>query len=93
MTIAMNDGEKDVGVPNQLENPDWAQVQDLAFQAAAFTMQGDMTKANDVYQSLAIEVMHTLYGPNAVLNFIKFAMDQEARKAGIIELDPYRFRV
>lgn len=75
---------EELGIPEQVAEPVWDTVKDLAFQAAAFTMQGDMAKANDVYQSLAIEVMHTLYGPNAVLNFIKFAMDQEARKSGII---------
>lgn len=93
MTISKNNEEKDVGIPDQEANPDWTQVQDLAFQAAAFTMQGDMAKANDVYQNIAIEVMHTLYGPNAVLNFIKFAMDKEAENRIVLDQNPYRFKV
>jgi hypothetical protein len=63
-------------LPEQKEDPDWTKVSDYALQAAAFTLNGDMAKANDVYQHMAIEVMNTLYGPNAVATFIKLAMLQ-----------------
>lgn len=64
-------------LPEQIFNPDWAEVKDYAMQAAAFTMAGDLEKANDLYQHMAVEVMDTLYGPNAVATFIKYAMLHE----------------
>lgn len=69
---------KDVPLPDQITDPDWGEVKDYAMQAAAFTLAGDIAKANDCYQYLAIEVMSTLYGPNAVVNFIEYAMANEA---------------
>jgi hypothetical protein len=73
--------DTEISVPDQISEPDWGEVKDLAMQAAAFTMSGDMAKANDVYQYLAIEVMSTLYGPNAVAMFIRYAMNQEPPEA------------
>lgn len=73
----MNINETEISLPDQIFNPDWTEVKDLAMQAASFTMQGDMVKANDLYQYIAIEVMDALYGPSAVAKFIKYAMDQE----------------
>jgi len=67
----------DIPLPDQITDPDWDEVKSWALQAASFTMSGDMTKANDCYQYLAIEVMSTLYGPNAVANFIQYAMQKE----------------
>jgi hypothetical protein len=63
--------------PDQVPDPDWEEVRDLAEQAAIATMSGDMVKANDLYQYIAIEVMETLYGPNAVPAFIQYAMQNE----------------
>lgn len=85
--------EQDVGIPAQNEDADWTIVKDLAVQAAAFTMYGEMQKANDLYQSIAIEVMHVLYGPGAIAKFIKYAMDREAEKRIVLEQNPYRFKV
>lgn len=65
-------------LPVQIKNPNWDEVKDYAMQAAVFTMNGDIAKANDCYQYLAIEVMSTLYGPNAVANFIEYAMQKQA---------------
>jgi hypothetical protein len=67
-----------IPLPDQIEEPDWSNVKDIAMQAASFTMQGDMVRANDLYQNLAIEVMHTLYGPKAIASFIMYAMKQES---------------
>jgi hypothetical protein len=78
----------------QLADPDWTLVKGLAAQAAELTAEGKMTQANDIYQSLAIEAMHTLYGPNAIVNFIQYAMEQEAKKqvSRIQTLGEYRFK-
>jgi hypothetical protein len=67
----------DINIPDQIAEPDWDDVKDLAMQAAAATMHGNMQTANDLYQHIAIEVMNTLYGPRAVAKFIQYAMSQE----------------
>lgn len=82
----LGNGKPSIPLPDQIEEPDWANVKDIAMQAASFTMQGDMHRANDLYQHLAIEVMHTLYGPKAVANFIMYAMEQERIRPQKIEL-------
>jgi hypothetical protein len=64
----------------QLADPDWSLVKGIAAQAAEETAAGRMKEANDLYQNLAIETMHALYGPNAIVNFISYAMEQEAKK-------------
>ena len=83
----------EVLVPEQTAEPDWATVAEIARCAAEATMLGKMQEANDLYQNLAIEAMHTLYGPNAVVRFINYAMEQEAKKIVIARPDEYRFKV
>jgi hypothetical protein len=73
----MNINKAEFTLPEQLENPDWSEVKEYALQAASATMRGDIKTANDLYQYIAIEVMSTLYGPNAVGNFLEFAMNNE----------------
>lgn len=69
--------ELEVTVPDQIPEPDWDEVKSWAAEAAKFTMQGDISKAQDYYQHIAIEVMSTLYGPNAIATFIEYAMQNE----------------
>ena len=78
-TVVEVSKEDDSILPVQNPKPDWSEVQDYAMQAAVFTMNGDIAKANDCYQFLAIEVMSTLYGPNAVANFLEYAMQKDAQ--------------
>ena len=73
----MNINREPYIVPDQISDPDWDEVKRYAIRAAAATMSGDLKTANDEYQYMAIEVMSTLYGPNAVANFLEYAMKKE----------------
>lgn len=77
----------------QIAEPDWDEVRDFARQAAEATVNGEMKTANDLYQFVAIEVMHALYGPDAIVKFINYAMDQEAKKIVIAKPNDFRFKV